>query len=649
MKDGKRSFAKNSMIIGALSRFSDFLRNRFDESFFGWLLCGNYRHEENGIIGLAGEKLKIRQRITVPFKRFNARAFENSLILRKTGEMFRKIPDVQFKYAGIFVFAFGLYTAISCLIKNFGAAIAGQSFYTLYLGVICAAIGGIISTSQKRLSETVAGSRILSFLIFRVLGIKPAAVSGTGKNRGRGDVSFVSGIVLGLISEITSPFAALLAIPVSALAFAVLAVPECGAVCVILAFPFLGMRQLALLCAFVTAAWLLKLMRGKRTVSTSSLDIAVLAFAAVMLAGGLVSVTREESMRYALYFICFMSGYFIAVNLIRTSEWFYRCISALVFSFSLTVIAGTVSAVGSPGLAGIPFLQTAAQKLTGIVSVPSEFAQLTVLILPFLLVCASGYRKTDAGLGLSLLSVLSVFCLFFTRSRGGWGSAVIGLVVLLLLVSRRSVGFIAAAAVICPIVRVFLPPPVTAGISEFLSVSGESAAYRTGLWNGVDRLITQCFAGGIGVGETAFEKVFPLFSQTDISANPTTKNLYTQITVSVGVSGLIVFAAILLIFLRHFCSFYSAGHGDDRRMRLFSAAGFSGICAILVFGFTEYVLADYRVLLAFWLIIGLTSSAVRVSVRERIHVPEPEGISLDIDLKKLRRARNATKKDTDKS
>ena len=363
MKDGKRSFAKNSMIIGALSRFSDFLRNRFDESFFGWLLCGNYRHEENGIIGLAGEKLKIRQRITVPFKRFNARAFENSLILRKTGEMFRKIPDVQFKYAGIFVFAFGLYTAISCLIKNFGAAIAGQSFYTLYLGVICAAIGGIISTSQKRLSETVAGSRILSFLIFRVLGIKPAAVSGTGKSRGRGDVSFVSGIVLGLISEITSPFAALLAIPVSALAFAVLAVPECGAVCVILAFPFLGMRQLALLCAFVTAAWLLKLMRGKRTVSTSSLDIAVLAFAAVMLAGGLVSVTREESMRYALYFICFMSGYFIAVNLIRTSEWFYRCISALVFSFSLTVIAGTVSAVGSPGLAGIPFLQTAAQKL----------------------------------------------------------------------------------------------------------------------------------------------------------------------------------------------------------------------------------------------------------------------------------------------
>ena len=85
VKDGKRSFAKNSMIIGALSRFSGLLRNRFDESFFGWLLCGNYRHEENGIIGLAGEKLKIRQRITVPFKRFNARAFENSLILRKTG------------------------------------------------------------------------------------------------------------------------------------------------------------------------------------------------------------------------------------------------------------------------------------------------------------------------------------------------------------------------------------------------------------------------------------------------------------------------------------------------------------------------------------------------------------------------------------
>ena len=648
MKDGKRNFAKNSLIIDSLSRFSDFLRKKFGESFFGRLLCGNYRHDENGVIGLAGEKLKIRQRVTVPFKRFNARAFESSFILRKSGEALHKIPDIQFKYVGIFVFAFGLYTAISCLIKNFGAAIAGQSFYTLYLGVVCAVIGGIMSTSQKTLAEAVTGSRILSFLIFRVLGIKPTAISGTGKSRGRGDVSFVSGIVLGLISEITSPVSALLAIPVLALAFAVLTVPECGAVCVILAFPFLGMRQLAILCAFVTAAWLLKLMRGKRTVATSSLDIAVLAFAAVMLIGGLVSVTPQESTRYALYFICFMSGYFIAVNLVRTSEWFYRCISALVFSFSLTVIAGGVSTVCSPGLADIPFLQTTAQRLAGIISSPSAFAQLTVLILPFLLICASRYRKTDAGLGLSLLSVLSVFCLFFTRSRGGWGSAVVGLAVLLLIVSRRSVGYIVAAAVIAPLVQVFLPPSVTAKISGFLSVSGESAAYRTGLWNGVDRLISQCFAGGIGVGESAFEKVFPLFSQTDISANPTTKNLYTQITVSVGVSGLIVFVAMLLIFLRHFCSFCaSEADSDGKRLRLNAIAGFSGICAILAFGFTEYVLSDYRVLLAFWLVIGLTSSAIRISARERIHSPEPEGVSLDIDIKMLRRTRNAITKDTE--
>lgn len=647
MKDVKQR-TSGSIIISCISRFSDLLREKFRQSFFGQLLCGSRHHDGNGFIGLAGERLKIRQRITVPLKRFNAKAFENSLILRKLTEAIGKIPDIQFKYAGIFVFAFGLYTAVSCLIKNFGSAITGDSFYTLYLGMICAILGGIMSTSQKRLEEVVTDSRILSFLIFRVLGIKPAAIQGTGKLRGRGDASFISGILLGIISEISSPIAALLAIPALALAFAVLAVPECGAVCVILALPFLGMRRLALLCAFVAAAWLLKLMRGKRTIATSALDTAVLAFAAVILLGGLVSVTPEESTRYALYFICFMSGYFIAVNLIRTSEWFYRCIGALVFTFSLTVLLGAVSTVGSLGLADIPLITETAGKLSGIVSSPSAFAQLTVLLLPFLLVSASGHRKTDTGLGLSLIAILSVFCLFFTRSRGGWVAAIAGFVVLILLVSRRSFGFILAAAVISPLIRVFLPPTVTGRISDFLSVSGESAAYRTGLWSGVDRLMSQCFAGGIGAGETAFEKVFPLFSQTDISANPTTKNLYTQIIVSVGISGLAVFAAILLIFLRHFCSFCAAGTDDDgKRLKLNAAAGFSGICAILTFGFTEYVLADYRVLLAFWLITGLTSSAIRIAERERIHAPEPEGISLDLDIKTLRRARNAITKDTE--
>lgn len=594
-----------------------------------------------------GEKLKFRQKITVPFKRFNAMAIENSLILKKLGEAIKLIPDLQFKYVGIFVFAFGLYTSVSCLIKNFGTTIAGHSMNTLYLGVICALIGGIISSSQKRLSNTIAESRILSLIVFRVLGIKSATVCGSGKNRGRGDVSFAAGIVLGLISEIISPLAALLALPITAIAVAVLCVPECGVVCVILAFPFLEMRELAMLCAFVAVAWLFKLMRGKRTLATSSLDIAALAFAMVILMGGLISVTPNESSLYAIYFICFMSAYFIVVNLIRTSEWFFRCIGALAFSFSLTVLAGAISTAASPGLADIPILVQLAGQVFGIVSLPSAFAQFIVLILPFFIIFAKEHHGTDAGLGLLILSLFSIFCLFFTRSRSGLVAASVGAIMLILLVSRHSIGYIAIAAVIFPFSSLFLPSSVIERISVFFNISEESTAYRTGLWSGVDRLLSQCFAGGIGVGETAFEKVFPIFSQTDISSNPTTKNLYTQITVSVGIGGLVVFAALLLILLRHFCHFYSYEHnGDGRRLRLYSAAGFAGICAFLVFGFAEYVLSDYRIMFAFWLVMGLTSSAIRTSVRERVSLPEPEGISLDIDIKKLRRTHNAITKDT---
>lgn len=630
---------KKSLIVSALIRFSDFISEQFSESFFGYLLCGNYRRESGSITELISERLRLKQRISIPFKRFMAKAFEKSFILGKLNRLLHQIPDLQIKAVGAFTFSFGLYISISYLIRRFAMNLPEAVFSELYLGIVCVAIGGAMSSSSKKISSAICESKILSFLLFSVLGIKKEAFRGSHRIYGRNDAAFLLGIAIGALSAFVSPFIIVCGLFLLILAYAILTVPECGVICIILALPFLRTTYIAILCAYVTACWLLKLMRGKRTLATNSLDISVLAFMTVIFFGGVISVTPAESMRTALLYICLMSGYFLAVNLIRTSEWFYRCVKALIFSLAVTTSIGVIEY--ALGLSPFKWLDTSLfsyipGRAVSLFGNPNVLAEFIILTLPFLLVFRAASGKGDAAFGLSLLSVTAILCLIFTWSRGGWLAAIAGGIILLMLYSKKNVGFLIASLVIIPAVPAFLPSSVSERFLSSFSISDSSISYRTGIWNGVDRLLSECFAGGIGIGESAFRRIYPLFSLSTIEEAPHTHNLYTQIMVSVGITGLAVFIAVMLIFLRHFASYYSSGKYDEKRLRLSSAAGFTGICAILIHGFTDYVWYNNRIFLLFWLILGLTSAAIRTGVRERVY-REPEGISLDLDIKKLSR------------
>ena len=64
-----------------------------------------------------------------------------------------------------------------------------------------------------------------------------------------------------------------------------------------------------------------------------------------------------------------------------------------------------------------------------------------------------------------------------------------------------------------------------------------------------------------------------------------------------------------------------------------SALGFafSAICGFLFMGLFDYVFYNNRIFLLFWLILGLSSAAIRAAVRERI-TTSTDGPSLDLPL-----------------
>ncbi len=633
MNRQKKSGAFSQSRTGAaLTRFSLFFYRALSESLIGRLLGGYRPHGEGSALSRAGSHLKFRHRVSVPFKRFMARGIDRSLLLFRLRRGIRNLLDLPLKALGAFYFAFGAYLSISYLIRHYALS-SGAPASHLSLGILCAVLGGVFSSSSKKLGSAISESRLVGFLLFRVLGLRREGLLPSEASWGRSDVALLLGIAAGAIATLTSPYWILLGLPLLALAYAILIQPECGVVCLLLILPYIPTYWAACLCLYVTVCWLLRVMRGKRLLALNSLDLAVLAFSLLLLFGGIFSVTPQESLTAALRSICLMSGYFLAVNLIRNSEWLARCVKALLFSLSVTSLIGVVERLLGFLPQGLPRFALFAEipGRVPLLGTPEVAAAFVVLSLPFLFSALATAGKGDTRIGLSLLALLSLLCLVFTHSLPGLIAAFVGLLLLLLLRSKKSLVWVLPSGAFLAVFLLLLPDSLRVRIGAFFT----KATLPTGIIEGVDRLTGEVFLSGIGYGESALQRIFPLYAADSGESVYRSMSLYRLLTVSLGLSGLLLFAVLLLIFLRH-CMFYFASSQADRpATRFTAAAGFAGTVSLLILGIHTNVWYNSRVFLMFWLVCGLTSAAVRTGVRERIPLPFDDGPSLELDVRDL--------------
>ncbi|MBE6636598.1 MAG: hypothetical protein E7618_02205 [Ruminococcaceae bacterium] len=488
----------HSLILSTLARASEYFYDKLPESAVGHLLTGGHHPDGDRLLAKANEKIAFRRRLSIPFKRWMAREFEQSFLLTKLVAFLRSLPLLQLKCLGTFYFAFGLCLSVAYTIERFVLGHTETPLLTILLGLICSAIGGILSTSPKSCGVAFTESRLLSFFLFRVLGIKPAILTPDGIPYGRGDIAFLCGLGLGILGAFTSPLAMTLAIPVLSLLCALFLLPECGVVLIFLVLPFLSTVQIAILTATVTVAWLCKLMRGKRTLSTTAPDLAVFGFGLILLFGGFVSLTPGESLRTALLQCCLLCGFFITVNLIRTSAWVYRCVGALTASLSVTALIGVTEYV--LGLSPLNWLDTSMLALipgraVSLFGNPNVLAEMLLLTTPFLAVGFLRSKIGDTRLGYGLLGLLSLVCLIFTWSRGGWLAAILIAMVILLLSSRRSLAVLAVCVLCLPLLAALLPTEITTRFLSIFDMTDSSIAYRFGIYEGTNRLLADCLMG----------------------------------------------------------------------------------------------------------------------------------------------------------
>jgi len=652
---GVRELFRGSVIFSAIDRFTQHIYDALKNGVFGRLFSA-YASAADPLspdVSHAGTSSGFfHSRVVLPLRRFLLRTVENAFTVRLVRRIIDFFLRCRTRVYGTFLLTFGAYALLACVLNALGEGTVSVVSLTVAALMIVSSIPLMLTNTS--LSQVLLGSAF-ALPILELIGIRPQSLRTSGES-GRSNIAFIVGMACGLLSFFTPAYLILGAILLIILAYRVLVTPEVGVFLLFVGMPFLPTMALVALVCYTALCCLVKLILGKRRFRMEALDASALTFAFALLCGGLFSFS-SASRKPALVFLCFLCAYFLTVILIRTREWLLRCFGGALFSATLVALYGIAQYFILPSSEAGAWLDTSmfediSGRVVSTLENPNMLAEYLILLFPFAaaLLLSRGVpaKKLAALFACGAIGV----CIILTWSRGAWLGLLLGALVFLLIWNRRTIYLILAGVASIPFLPLVLPDSIVSRFTSIGNIADTSTSYRLNIWRGAVHMLEDYWSCGIGIGEAAWDTVYPRYSLAAIETAPHAHNLYLQIWVETGVVGILLLIVFLFLLLQCAFTFFGdlsrmknevsasalgtgikdapvsvsvleKGPAADRAarqeitaLRLEIAAPLCGILATLVQGFTDYTWYNYRVYLMFWLAAGLCAAYVRYGSRE---------------------------------
>ena len=640
---------RGSIIFGSLDRFTVWVYDLLKNGFFGWIFTGYDPQPVSRILPkIAGSRTALHLREL----RFGiCRRIESSVIVNGCRNLMRYLLACRLKVFGTFFLSFTVYSAVQKLIfagldGKLDKVLENRSALVFYAAGL--AVFPLI-LSKKSLAEGIADSAV-GRLLLRITAYRPEDLSPAGDG-GHLNAAFLFGILFGFLTYwigfpyILAGFAGLCA------AALILIRPELGVMALFFGMPWLPTMALAVLVIYTFLCLLLKLFRRKRILRLEPVDIFAAAYAVLVFFGGVVSLSAK-SLEPALLMVCFMMGYFLTVVLMRSREWLARCVGAAVLSGGLLALYGIYLYFVGGGYSSQAWLDSEMfgnieNRAVATLDNPNMLGEYLILVIPVAVAMIVGKGEGLGRLPAFFSAAAMSVCLVLTWSRGAWLGLIAGLLVFLFMWHRRSVWLIVAGFASLPFLPAVLPASIVQRITSIGNMGDSSTSYRVNIWRAAVQMIRDNFFTGIGIGEGAWFRVYPLYAYQGVETAPHTHNLFMQIWLEMGLGGILVFLVFLFLLFQSAFTVFRDLAGDrpllnpdispaplqpgfsggavkkesrprqermrqgKNQLRISAAGPLCGIAAVLVQGLTDYAWYNYRLFLMFWLMAGLCSCFVR--------------------------------------
>ena len=231
------------------------------------------------------------------------------------------------------MFSFGFYIVTIQLLKQYTFNVKNLNPHSLVAGIVIMGLSIFMFFSKKNIAGAIYESKALRFLLFDFLGLRIidiAEASGMESHRGF-NIPFILGMVFGVLSIFIEPIYIVSAFALLFLAALILSSPEAGILLVFLTLPFLSTMNLITILTLIFLSYILKLICGRRVIKFTLVDFTVIAFLIFVFFGGIFTVDSSSAQKM-LVFVCFMLGYFVVKNTVRSPALVRKCLYSLTLS-----------------------------------------------------------------------------------------------------------------------------------------------------------------------------------------------------------------------------------------------------------------------------------------------------------------------------
>ena len=337
----------------------------------------------------------------------------------------------------------------------------------------------------------------------------------------------------------------------------------------------------------------------------------IVAFAVVIAVSSFISISMVESIKIAMLMIAFVLFYFVVINVITTRKQLIRMLYIMLIIGMFTAIYGIYQYkfgdVYSQAWLDSDMFEDIRMRVYSTLENPNVYGEYLLLIIPFtisLLWTEKGWKKK-----LFLLVAIGIMgiALILTFSRGCWLGIILAIGLLAIIIDKR---FILLGIVMILLLPFFLPDTIMQRFMSIGNMEDTSTSYRVYIWMGTIAMLKDYWISGVGMGITSFNTIYPLYAYNNIKA-PHSHNLYLQIIVEYGIIGFIVIMGMLYhLFKTTMISMHA-------KKDILLAGLMSGMVGFLLQSMTDHTWYNYRVVLLFWVMIGLTITASRINLKEK--------------------------------
>ncbi|MEB3330394.1 MAG: O-antigen ligase family protein [Candidatus Sericytochromatia bacterium] len=391
-----------------------------------------------------------------------------------------------------------------------------------------------------------------------------------------------------------------------------------GSVCLLFALsPWVGTGMnaaLVVLAALWVVAW--RLVAPPR-LTGAWLDVAVLTFAAVHLVATGFSPYLAASLKGLAKMLIYWAAYVTFRHVLADRAAVRVVLFALLGTAAMESTYGVYQwVVGVEPLANWedPETLNPLTRVYGSLMNPNLLAGYLLPVFPLAVAVGLTQRGALRLVGLAA-SGLAPIAIFFTYSRGAYLGLAASLAVLAALglslawptLRRRrdllaGLGALAVGGLAALVWRVVSHQALQDRITSIFTLRGHSSnSFRVNVWHGVVQMVQDNWAFGVGIGNTAFRKMYSLYMVSGYEALGA-YNVFLEVLAEMGVLGLAAFGWLLGVLVLLAWRTFRRG---DQEARWLSAGILAALAGTFVMGLVDTVFYRPAVQLQFWWLLAL--------------------------------------------